>query len=263
MNLLKKCKHGMMIYNHHDLFQGISFSQYGEYSEYENFIFGAIIKQGDFILDIGANIGSFTVVFARLTGPKGVVLAFEPERHSHNSLCGNVSINNLKNVFIYNNALGKESNTIMFPDNNPDIFGNHGSFCFKNLEDNKHGYPVSIVPLDSLDLPNVNFIKIDVEGMEPDVLEGGKNTIEKFKPIMHVEIDREPNKTETIYLLKKLGYKTYLSDTYLFNPNNFCQNEKDHLLNPDGLKYITSNCLAIHKSKKSPINIEEFNLFEI
>jgi FkbM family methyltransferase len=263
MNLLKKCKHGMMIYNHHDVFQGTSFSQYGEYSEYENFVFGAIIKQGDVVLDIGANIGSFTVVFARLTGPKGVVLAFEPERHSHNCLCGNVAINNLKNVYIYNNAIGKETKTKVFPDNNPDEFGNHGGFCFKSLGNNKNGYPVSIVSLDSLKLENIDFIKIDVEGMEPDVIEGGKETIKKLKPIIHAETDRQPASDETIKLLKDLGYKTYNSTTSLFNPSNFYQNSKNHLTNPEGLQYITSNCLAIHKSKQMPIDLAKFNLIEI
>jgi hypothetical protein len=79
MNLLKKCRYGLTIYNNIDMWVGRSIEKYGEYSESEVQVFRDIIKQGDVVLDVGANIGCHTMAMSRLVGHGGIVFSYEPE----------------------------------------------------------------------------------------------------------------------------------------------------------------------------------------
>jgi hypothetical protein len=90
MNLLKKCRYGLFIYNTKDIWVGRSLEKYGEFSEAEVQVFSRCINPGAVILDIGANIGCHTIALARLTGPAGMVFAYEPERTNFVTLCGKV-----------------------------------------------------------------------------------------------------------------------------------------------------------------------------
>ena len=89
MNTIQRCRYGLMIYNRKDIYQGKSFENFGEYSEEESLLYKKFIKEGNTVYDIGANIGSFTLLFSRLVGNNGgFVLALEPERHNFYTLCG-------------------------------------------------------------------------------------------------------------------------------------------------------------------------------
>ena len=75
---LRDCRYGRMLYNVNDVYIGRSLDQYGEYCEGEVELFRQVIREGDVVFDAGANIGAHTVFFARATGPRGIVFAFEP-----------------------------------------------------------------------------------------------------------------------------------------------------------------------------------------
>src|SRR4029079_8558912 len=79
-NRLRVCKYGLVLYNVNDHYVGRSFELYGEFSEGEVELFKQVIRPGDAVLDIAANIGAHTLVFARLAGEQGSVWAFEPQR---------------------------------------------------------------------------------------------------------------------------------------------------------------------------------------
>ena len=168
-NRLKQCRHGMMIYNMNDEFIGRSLDLYGEFSEGEIGLFQQAIKPGQLVLDVGANIGAHTVWLAQAVGPTGTVLAFEPQRIVHQTLCANLALNNIVNVYAYCAAVGKTPGTIVVPSLDPLEPNNFGGV---ELGDGEKGEVTPVLTIDGLDLSECHFLKIDVEGMELEVLEG-------------------------------------------------------------------------------------------
>ncbi|MFP3594979.1 hypothetical protein SB689_23840, partial [Chryseobacterium sp. SIMBA_038] len=77
----QQCRYGTMIFNRNDDTIGQSLIKYGEWSEAETFLFSQIVRQGDTVVEVGANIGSHTVMLSQAVGDSGVVFAFEPQRH--------------------------------------------------------------------------------------------------------------------------------------------------------------------------------------
>lgn len=149
-------------------------------------------------LDCGANIGVHTIEWARLMTDWGKVLAFEPQERIYYALAGNVAINNLFNARCLHAAVGSQSGSIKIPSLDYCKPGSYGSFelkpsanpDFMGQEIDYQGgeqLDVNIVAIDDLECERVDFIKIDVEGMELEVLHGAARTIEAFKPIMLVE----------------------------------------------------------------------------
>lgn len=165
------------------------------------------------ILDIGANIGNHTLFLGAYTGKN--IIAFEPFIDNFELLKDNVSINNLSNVEIKNYALGafKSKGIVKIPEKN-----NLG-MC--KIESNESGN-VKIKTLDSLKLDKIGAIKIDVEGMEMDVLIGAKKTILKYQPNIYVEAHNPEKRKKVEWFLNNLGYVCIdnfnKTPTYLFIP---------------------------------------------
>ena len=82
-------------------FIGTALKEYGEFSEIELSIMSNFIEKGDFVFDVGANIGAFTIPFAKKVGENGKVFTFEPQPNVHNLLKNNVKLNNLDNVELF------------------------------------------------------------------------------------------------------------------------------------------------------------------
>src|SRR5437762_66853 len=121
-NRLKECWHGLMLYNVHDLFVGRSLELYGEYSEMEIEAFQQIVRPGDIVLEVGANLGAHTLWFARAVGPRGSVMAFEPQRILFQTLCANMALNSITNAHCWQVAVGAEEGYLHVPllDHNQD-----------------------------------------------------------------------------------------------------------------------------------------------
>jgi FkbM family methyltransferase len=223
MNVIKNCRHGLMLYNTNDIWIGRSLTQYGEFSQGEVELFQELIKPGMLVIDIGANIGTHTVPFAKLVGHKGLVFAYEPQRIVYYCLCANVALNNLTNVHCLRQAVGNAEGSIDVPEldfRKPNNFG--------GLELGKvSGTPVKLTKLDNLKLPRLDFIKIDVEGMELDVIKGAESLISKYRPLIYMEVDR-PDSVETLTeMMQSLDYETYSHKPPLFNPDNYIGNEQN------------------------------------
>ena len=116
----KACKHGLFIYNPNDTFIGASLENYGEWCEYEIDLLKKYIKPGDTVIDVGANIGTHTIAFARMVGKTGKVFAFEPQPRLDKILGANIHLNRLDNVFWSDKALGSSVADITIPDLPPD-----------------------------------------------------------------------------------------------------------------------------------------------
>ena len=225
-NIIKECRHGPMIYNRHDQYVGRSLHEYGEYNEEESDALCGLLDEGDVVLEIGANMGSHTVALAKAVGRTGKVYAFEPQMPLFHLLAGNVALNGLFNVFTYNLAIGAREGTIKVP---PLDYKNTGNFGALSLEENQNGTQVLLKPLDVLagNLSKCKLIKVDVEGMELEVLQGGQKLIERHQPVLYVENDRKEKSKALLEFVMSIGYQPYWHLPRLFNPKNFFENEHD------------------------------------
>lgn len=171
---------------------------------------------GVVMLDCGANVGVHTISLATAMVGWGNVLAFEAQERIFYALCGNIILNNLSNAFARRVALSRECGTMKIPV--PDYTRNasFGSLELRFSERTEHigqsvSYSdhamteISTLSIDSMRLPRVDFIKLDVEGMELEVLEGARETIDRCRPTILVEfikVGREALET----VLSGFGY---------------------------------------------------------
>jgi FkbM family methyltransferase len=142
-------------------------------------VFRERLRPGDVCLDIGANVGYFTLLAARLVGPSGHVHAFEPEPTNADQLEAHIRSNGLQNVTVHRVAVGVESGTGALhqtrPASNPKAWTLIGR-PDETTEREGGGAPtmVTIAPLDAVvpldDWSRVRLVKIDVDGAEVEVL---------------------------------------------------------------------------------------------
>jgi FkbM family methyltransferase len=207
-----------VLYNPNDQYIGRSIELYGEVHELEIAFLRSLCGPGAYVFDIGANIGGHTVALAMHVGERGRVLAFEPQRIVFQTLCGNVALAGLSNVEAYEAALGANAGTVLVPEIDYTHPANYGGIEVSRFAQGR------AVPVRTLDefagLPRIDLIKIDVEGMECDVLSGGRAAIAAFRPLLYVENDREERSEELVSLLASLGYRMFWHLPPLYNPQN-------------------------------------------
>jgi len=215
---MKKTRYGVMLYNRNDIYIGRSLDTYGEYSQGEGEVFRQLVRDGNVIADVGANVGAHTLLFSRLVGQTGCVLAFEPQRLVFQMLCANMALNGVTNTRCFHRAIGDEIGSMVVPVLDQRREGNFGGL---GLGSHENGENVPIVTLDSYNLWQCDFLKVDVEGMEMRVLRGAADTIRKHKPILYVENDRKENSPALIEQIASLGYRMYWHLAPLFTRNNY------------------------------------------
>jgi len=177
-----------------------------------------LIKKGDTILDIGANQGEYAIWAARLTGNSGQVHAYEPLTSMYGQLNDNISLNPALRITphqmglsdkpgrlkLYSNDNHNEGVNTLFPD------PTHESKVLEEIELNTLDLEVERLALNKIDL-----IKIDVEGAELMVLNGGKSTIAKHRPILFLEFNEKAFQTagyssaDILTFLEAFGYRFY------------------------------------------------------
>jgi FkbM family methyltransferase len=223
-NKLKQCRHGTLLYNIHDLYIGRSLDLYGEFSEGEIELFGQFLKPGMVAVEVGANIGAHTVFLAQAVGPTGQVVAFEPQRVVYQTLCANLALNSITNVQAFHAAVGTSPGEIVVPVLD---YRQQHNFGGLGLGGHSHGERVPLTTLDTLRLSACHLLKIDVEGMEQSVLEGGQETIRRLKPILYVENDRKDKAAALIRYIDSLDYHMYWHTPPLFSANNHAGNAQN------------------------------------
>lgn len=172
----------------------------GNYEPALKKVFKSILKKGDHVLDVGANIGFHTLYFAELVGERGHVTAFEPVPYNFETLNYNVNLNNFKHIKTKNIALGSKNEQINIAADEKST--NPGTF---NLFDQSGNTLITCCIGDEIiGNERVDFIKIDVEGYESFVIQGLFETIKKNRPKIIFEYD--------IHYHKKTG----LAKDYIF-----------------------------------------------
>ena len=215
---VKHCRYGPMAYLATDQYVGQSLDRYGEFSEGEVELFRQVIRPGWTVVEIGANMGAHTVFLAKATGSLGRVLAFEPQRVIFQILCANLALNGLSHVEAFHAAAGREPGTITVPRLDYTARQNFGGV---SLGSHAAGEAVQQMTIDGLKLPACHLLKIDVEGMEGEVLAGAEQTIRRWRPVLYVENDRPEKSAELIRQALGLGYRLYWHLPRLFNPHNY------------------------------------------
>jgi FkbM family methyltransferase len=225
VNRLKTCRHGDMVFNVNDQHIGRSLDLYGEWAESELDLLGLFIKPGDVVIDVGANIGTHTVFFARRASTTGQVYAFEPQRIAFQNLCANLALNGLLNVRAFQAVVALESgSTIDVPPISYVVPGNYGGVSFATGAAAAGGEQVPVMSLDGLGIDRCKLLKVDVEGMELEVLEGGSMLITEARPIIYVENNDAAKSPDLISWLIAHDYHLFWHVSPFFNPKNFFAN---------------------------------------
>jgi len=189
----------------------------------------ATLSTGGIALDVGANIGIHSLSMARAVGATGRVYSFEPHRDILKKLIENLSLNNMFWVEPVNIGLAKESGTAILhsfdgSDSNQGTSSILNQFGFQGQK-----FEIKILSLDDFsrekNLARLDFLKIDVEGSEMDVLLGGIETLKRFRPSivfeynLYRDMDKQGYKM-IISFFEALGYKLYLVESnYLIDLN--------------------------------------------
>ena len=190
--------------------------------------------KGQTFVDIGAHCGTYSVVLSRVFDE---VVAFEPEIHTYNILCGNMALHNISHRSrCYNVALADKDEEVTYVKLD-DIGGNN--YCYTGDDDelakryyfveDQERISMKARTLDSYNIDNIGLIKIDVEGFELNVLKGSVETLKRngYPPIiveswganscgesLNTEVGRFYNKTqaELFEYLRNIGYRITLYD---------------------------------------------------
>jgi len=174
----------------------------------------------EIILDIGANVGYYTLQLSRILENKGKIIAIEAEPDSCNILKKNCQLNNLKNVVIHNCAItSKTGKVTRFKS---ETHSGKNSLFLSDVSDNKKTINIPAFSLDDLigqKFSSIDWIKIDVEGSELEVLRGGPKTLEVTQNILielHEDILKQNNQSSQMILdlLENHGFRITLFPEY-------------------------------------------------
>jgi len=215
--------------------QYLSEESYGEEQEF----FRRYLRPNDVVIDVGANIGFFTLISSTLVGKHGKVYAFEAHPRIYKYLQGNLVLNRVDNVYAFNLALGNKSGTVKFSDKKSDDRN--------SVVVDESGITVPAERLDAVGIESVSvsLLKIDVEGYEKFVLEGAGHTLQKVQCIYIESIERH---------FLKFGYK-------LCDLLNILINQGFQILEIEGDKFwnVSSNCYP--ESSNNLVGVREISDF--
>lgn len=135
------------------------------------------------VVDAGANIGLLSIPIAHAVREKGgIVHAFEVQRMMFYALCGAAALNDLENLHVRHQGLGSLKAVLKAPQVNYSVPQDFGMVSLVNQAGISTYENIEITTIDDLALPRLDFLKLDVEGMEIDVLKGARRTIEAHLP---------------------------------------------------------------------------------
>jgi FkbM family methyltransferase len=224
--------HGSMLVNRHDYrivgegaygvgYQLLTTSSFDQ--EEVNFAKQLLLSRkqnfGDGVvaIDCGANIGVHTIEWAKLMSDWGEVLAIEAQERIFYALAGNIAMNNCFNARAIWAAVGDRIGTVGVPIPNYFSPSSFGSLEIKKKETTEfigqeinydETQPTSLIAIDEMNFNRLDFIKIDIEGMEIEALSGAVKSIEKFSPQLMIEKIKS-NEVEINDFLIKRGYKIF------------------------------------------------------
>lgn len=217
------CRSGNMYYFRND-FGSVSESllTYGEWAENEIRFLLNFIREGSVIVDAGGYIGTHALRFGKAVGSTGRVYSFEAQPASFCLLEHNIIINRGENIISDNAILGTEASSEDVPLSLLDLErrDNFGGAVATEAS-HQRTYRIRQRTLDSLALQACDVIKIDVEGMETQVLSGAAALIARCRPFIYAECNTVENGYRICKALRDFGYDTFLHVVDIYNADNF------------------------------------------
>lgn len=187
----------------------------GEFEEATSSIARALLKSGDTAVDVGANIGYFSLLFAQCVGDTGRVISYEPVPVLAAKLRRNLELNRFDNTAVRDLALSDRSGAARFyvgPRNNT------GLSSLRSPRESSDSFEVQLAPFDGLveDCAKVTLVKIDVEGAELQVLRGMEGLLRTMRPNLLVEVtdsflrEMGDSAASLLQYVRQLGYVGYV-----------------------------------------------------
>ena len=169
------------------------------------------LKRGDTCIDVGGHVGYLSLIMARLVGPQGRVVSFEPVPQTCKALEENIQLNGLNNIGHECAAVGNSEGTLELVCTKGQELSWTASSVGYSVPGEQMRISVPVVTLDHYLQRRAlrpNLIKIDVEGAELSVLRGARRTLQEIRPVVLVEIHDlgEKHKAEALALLEEFGY---------------------------------------------------------
>lgn len=238
----------VVVHGHKMLLPPKGFDEYstlGIYGELDTITVEKYVNKGDYVVDVGAAIGYYTLILARAVGPDGKVFAFEPKKDRFEILKNNVEMNGYKNTVLENKAvLTPEDQSIFFS-----LKSSRGGLKFIKKKTEQTGLQ-PVVDIQSVDLNTyfdrmniekpISFMKIDVDGPELLVLKSATNILKNDDLKILMEWDTDSAKqsgcdpSEIVKILKDNYFKIYYPE-YSKNQYRLVQSEEIMNLKSDNV----------------------------
>jgi FkbM family methyltransferase len=178
----------------------------GVWAAHDLKLFRGIIRPGDHVVDIGANLGHHTVAFSRMVGPSGRVLAIEPQTMMFRLINANLVLNGCTNAVVERCAAGEQTGVVKLWPVDYSVGNNYGALGVSReegellLEHEGETAPVQRLDdiLSRLDWQRVDFLKVDAQTYDLYVLQGSEATVRSMRPVIFVEVSP--------FWMRKTGY---------------------------------------------------------
>lgn len=202
-------------------------------AENEILLLKHFLSEGSVFFDIGSNIGAYLYIAKKYTEPNNIY-GFEPIPELYHKLLTIFRTVNISNVALSNENAIKDFKIPIIEGTAFSARGTLNTDYIEDGENNSKEFTVTTRKMDQFisenNIPNVDLVKIDVEGHEIKVIEGGLESIKKFKPSLIIEIEQRHHNTnlnEIIDWIKGLGYKCFYFDVNKFRMRELNINAAD------------------------------------
>lgn len=257
-------KYGRFIFFRNDDPIGACLHYYGEWAQQEMDLFDLFLSEDSNVIDVGANIGTHSVYFSKKCS-RGTVFAIEPQLYISEILSTNLLFNGCFNVIPVRAACSSEEKEIRILNIDP-FHGQKVNYGEYKLEDQKDkGVLTNCITLNSFTkygIP-IHLVKLDVEGLEVDVINGAKKLLFKFKPMLYIEFNNKDGNDELLNLIYSLDYIPYWHIYTKHNLNNHNKQSKNiweednYIISKKNMdRRYEGNILCVHKDNLQPSGLE-------
>jgi len=191
---------------------GQSIELYGEFLQPQLNLLGRIIRPGATIIQVGAGVGVHAVFLATAIGPSGHLILYEAHSAKRQILRNNLEVNRLANFTIMKRTLGGPTAAASSVGNIDATAGESTPIA---------STAVITETVDELDVERLDWLKIDDEAAALDVLDGGRETLWRLRPLLFIAAPDEPKLMQLVDHVKQFSYRCWRMESGLFNPMNF------------------------------------------
>lgn len=205
---LWKTRYGIMASRRADVMAARSLQLYGEWMEHELDLLSSLLEQGNTVLEFGGEFGAHSIWLAQAVGDTGQVHVVEPRRLEFQQLCANIALNQLLNVYTHLAWLGRENETVLVSE---------------KLSEPDAGDKARLrsISVDSLDLPTLQLLKVNIAGTLSGILQDAEETLRRCRPAIYARLGQPEQAITEIRALKQAGYRCWSHLPYRYNRDNF------------------------------------------